>query len=123
MADKKTILFIDDNPVDRALISRVLAKYDFNVLLAEEGHTGLTMAQEQSPDLILLDVLLPRISGIELCKKLKKNPVTQDIPVIFYSAIDTPKHMMDYLSYGASDYIQKTMPPEELVAAIKFILG
>ena len=122
MADKKIILFIDDNPVDRTLINRLLVKYDFYVLLAEDGPRGLKMAQEEKPDLILLDILLPGISGIELCKKLKKNPATQNIPVIFYTSIDTPKHLIDYTSYGAQDYIQKTMPPEDLVAAIRSIL-
>jgi DNA-binding response OmpR family regulator len=122
MTPKKTILFIDDNPVDRTLISRVLSKHDFNVLLAEDGITGLQMSQDEKPDLILLDILLPGISGIELCKKLKKSTVTHDTPVIFYTSIDTPKHLIDYASYGARDYLQKTMPPEELVAAIKAIL-
>ena len=123
MEQKRVILFIDDNPVDRTLISRLLVKYDFYVLLAEDGPKGLSMAQEEKPDLILLDILLPGISGIELCKKLKKNPTTENIPVIFYTSIDTPKHLIDYTSYGAQDYIQKTTPPEELVAAIKAILN
>ncbi len=122
MEQKRTILFIDDNPVDRTLISKLLTKCGFYVLLAEEGATGLRMAQEEKPDLVLLDILLPHISGIELCKELKKNPATRDIPVIFYTAIDTPKHLIDYTSYGACDYIQKTMPPEELIAAIKTVL-
>jgi DNA-binding response OmpR family regulator len=122
MANKKIVLFIDDNPVDRTLISKLLTKHDFYVLLAEDGIRGLRMAQEEKPDLILLDILLPHISGIELCKKLKKSTITQNIPVIFYTSIDTPKHLIDYTSYGARDYIQKTMPPEELIASIKSIL-
>ena len=123
MTKHKKILFIDDNPVDRALISSLLVKRDFNVVLAEDGSVGLKMAMEELPDLILLDILLPHISGIELCKKLKKSPVTQKIPVIFYTSIDTPKHLIDYASYGAQDYIQKTMQPSELIAAINAILG
>lgn len=122
MAEKKTILFIDDNPVDRTLIGRLLSKYEFNVLLAEDGAEGLRMAQENKPDLILLDILLPHISGIELCKKFKKNEAIREIPVIFYTSIDIPKHLIDYSSYGARDYIQKTMPPEDLVALIKTVL-
>ncbi len=115
-------MFIDDNPVDRTLISKLLTKYDFYVLLAEDGTAGLRMAQEGKPDLVLLDILLPGISGIELCKKLKKSLATRDIPVIFYTSIDTPKHLIDYASYGAQDYIQKTTPPEDLIAAIKSVL-
>jgi len=116
-------LFIDDNPVDRTLISRLLAKYDFNVLLAEDGSIGLSKALEHRLDLILLDILLPGISGIELCKKFKQNTSTKDIPVIFYTSIDTPKNFIDYASYGARDYIQKNTPPEELVAAIREALA
>lgn len=123
MAAKKVILFIDDNPVDRSLIGRLLKKADFNVFLAEDGQKGLRMAQEQKPDLIILDILLPGISGIELCKNFKQNVMTQHIPVIFYTSIDTPKDLIDYVSYGAQDYIQKTMPPEELIVSIKSILG
>ncbi len=122
MVEKKVILFIDDSPVDRTLISKLLTKYDFYVLLAEDGTIGLRMAQEEKPDLVLLDILLPGISGIELCKKLKRNPATRDIPVIFYTSIDTPKHLIDYASYGAQEYIQKTMLPEDLIATINSIL-
>jgi CheY-like chemotaxis protein len=122
MADQKTILFIDDNPVDRALISGLLKKHGFDVLLAEDGPGGLNMAQEEKPDLVLLDILLPGISGIELCKKLRRGPYTWKIPVIFYTSMDIPKHLIDYASYGARDYIQKTMPTEDLIAAIKSVL-
>ena len=103
MAGKQKILFIDDNPVDRTLIQRLLTKYNYHVILSEDGAKGLRLAQEEKPDLILLDILLPGISGIELCKKLKKNPLTQNIPVIFYTSIDTPKHLIDYTSYVAQD--------------------
>jgi DNA-binding response OmpR family regulator len=122
MIDKRIILFIDDNPVDRTFISGLLSKYDFYVLLAEDGTQGLKMVQEGKPDLIILDVLLPHISGIELCRKIKQNPATKHIPVIFYTSVDTPKHMIDYTSYGAQDYVPKNMPPEELVASIKTFL-
>jgi DNA-binding response OmpR family regulator len=121
-AEKKIILFIDDNPMDRAFIDKLLTKNNFKVLLAEDGEVGLCMAQEYKIDLILLDILLPHISGIELCKELKKIPATKNIPVIFYSSIETPKNMMVYVTYGALDYIQKSMPPRELIDSIKTIL-
>ncbi|MEI7997986.1 MAG: response regulator [Candidatus Omnitrophota bacterium] len=123
MADPKTILFIDDNPVDRTLIDRLLSKHGFHVLLAAEAKVGIDLAEEHKPDLILLDILLPGISGIEVCKKLKKNLVTSLIPVIFYTSIDTPKHLIDYTSYGAVDYLQKTTPPDILIRQIKDILN
>jgi DNA-binding response OmpR family regulator len=119
----KKILFIDDNPVDRTLIERLLTKNDFIVFLADNSKDGLRIAEEDKPDLILLDILLPGISGIEMCKKLKTKVGTSNIPVIFYTSIDTPKHLIDYESYGAIDYIQKTDPPEVLIKHIKYALG
>jgi DNA-binding response OmpR family regulator len=122
MAAKIKILFVDDNPTDRAFVAKILTKNDFNVLLAEDGAQGLKMIREEKPDLIILDILLPHISGIELCKKIKENPDSQKIPVIFYTSLDSPKDMINYTSYGAQDYFPKTMPPEELVDEIKAIL-
>jgi DNA-binding response OmpR family regulator len=119
MAAKKIILFIDDSPVDRKLVSNLLKKYDFDVLLAEDGSMGLRMAQDCKVDIILLDILLPGISGIGLCKELKKIPATKDIPVIFYTSLETPKEVIDYASCGAQDYIQKNISPEDLITAIK----
>ena len=106
MAEAKTVLFIDDNPVDRTLIERLLSKCNFNVLLAATAKDGINLAEEHTPDLILLDILLPGISGIEVCKKLKSKALTAKIPVIFYTSIDTPKHLIDYQSFGAIDYVQ-----------------
>lgn len=122
MTDVKTILFIDDNPVDRTLIERLLSKHNFNVLLASNAKDGIELAEEQTPDLILLDILLPGISGIEVCKKLKSRQTTSNIPIMFYTCIDTPKHLIDYESYGAIDYIQKTDPPEVLIRHIEYAL-
>jgi DNA-binding response OmpR family regulator len=122
MAKKSKILFIDDNAIDRALIGSLLTKHDFQVFLAVDGVIGLQMALDDKPDLILLDILLPHISGIELCKKFKEHPDTQNIPVVFYTSLDTPKDLINYSSYGAEDYIPKTLPPEELIAEIRSIL-
>jgi len=121
MAEKKTVLFIDDNPVDRALINKLLEKNGFSVLLAEDGIKGYKMALDGKMDVILLDILLPGMSGIDLCKTLKKSPATLNVPIIFYTSLDTPKEFIDYASYGAIDYIQKTTPTEELISAIKAV--
>ena len=123
MTKVKIILFIDDNPVDRTLMDRLLRNHGFQVLLAPNAEDGLDLAKDKAPDLILLDILLPGISGIEVCKKLKNNPITKAIPVIFYTSIDTPKHLIDYRSYGAIDYVQKTTLPEILIGQIKNVLN
>lgn len=122
MAEMKKILFIDDNPVDRTIIERLLLKYNFNVFLAESAKEGLSIAEKELPDLIILDILLPGISGIEVCKKLKAKESTSYVPVIFYTSIDTPKHLIDYESYGAVDYVHKTETPDVLINQIKIAL-
>jgi DNA-binding response OmpR family regulator len=122
MAEMKKILFIDDNPVDRTIIERLLLKYNFKVFLAESAKDGLSIAEEEKPDLIILDILLPGISGIEVCKKLKNKEATCHIPVIFYTSIDTPKHLIDYESYGAVDYVHKTETPDVLINQVKLAL-
>lgn len=123
MSDSKTVLFIDDNPVDRTLMERLLTKCGITVILAANAKEGLALAEEHVPDLILLDILLPGISGIEVCKKIKSKPATAKIPIIFYTSIDTPKHLIDYESYGAVDYLQKTMSSETLIRQVKNALG
>jgi CheY-like chemotaxis protein len=123
MSDNKVVLFIDDNPVDRTLMERLLSKCGITVLLAPTAKEGINLAEEHLPDLILLDILLPGISGIEVCKKIKNKPATSKIPIIFYTSIDTPKHLIDYESYGAVDYLQKTMPSDLLIRQVKNALN
>ena len=118
----KSILVVDDEPVVVEITKRKLEERVYEVQTAGNGNEAFLRLKSKIPDLILLDILLPHISGIELCKKFKKNPATRDIPVIFYTSIDTPKHLIDYASYGAQDYIQKAMPPEELLNSVRSIL-
>lgn len=115
---KFTILFVDDSPVDRAYIQGILVKYDFVIVLADHGEQAIAIARERMPDLILLDILLPKISGIEICKQIKADKAIAKIPVIFFTSIDTPKNLINYAGYGAVDYLHKSIPPEILVEQI-----
>lgn len=115
---KYTLLFVDDSPVDRAYIEGTLLKYGFTVLIADHGDQAFKIAKERMPDLILLDILLPHVSGIEVCKKIKADKDIGKIPVIFFTSIDTPKNLINYAGYGAVDYIHKSIPPEILVEQI-----
>src|SRR4051794_15870383 len=91
----RLILFIDDSEMDRRMVERLLTKRDFRVILSKDGESGIAMAQKEKPDLILLDVVLPGISGIDVCKKLKKDEFTKNIPIIFLTGMDTPKNLID----------------------------
>ena len=112
------ILFVDDSPVDRALIQRVLPKFNFKLIVAENGERGISMAQEKQPALILLDVILPRMSGVDVCKKLKADPLTKAIPVIFFSSIELPKEFFNFEETGAIDFVSKRHAPSEIAARI-----
>ncbi len=116
---KYLILFVDDSPVDRAYIEGVLVNNGFNLLLAENHEEAVKFARENKPDLILLDILLPKVSGIEVCKQMKADELTRHIPIIFYTAIDTPKDLINYSGYGAVDYLHKSIPPVVLVEQIR----
>jgi CheY-like chemotaxis protein len=116
---KYLILFVDDSPVDRAYIEGVLVNNGFTTLLAENHEDALKIAREKKPDLILLDILLPKVSGIEVCKQMKADPLIKHIPVIFYTSIDTPKNLINYSGYGAVDYLHKSIPPVLLVEQIR----
>ena len=118
----RLILFVDDNEVDRRLIERILTKRNYRVILASDGETGLKMVQTEKPDLVLLDVVLPGISGIEVCKQLKKDPETKNIPVVFLTGMDTPKNLIDCYEYGAEDFLNKSISPRLLIHQIELTL-
>lgn len=114
----RLILYIDDNEVDRRLIQKILTKKDYRVILSSNGESGLETIQKQKPDLVLLDVVLPGMSGIEVCKQLKKDSETEKIPVVFLTGRDTPKNLIDCYEYGAEDFLNKNISPGLLIHQI-----
>lgn len=114
----RLILFMEDNEVDQRLIEKILTKKKYRVILAPDGESGLEMVRKERPDLILLDVILPGINGMEVCKQLKKDSATQNIPVIFLTGMDTPKNLIDCYEYGAEDFLNKSISPRLLVHQI-----
>ena len=115
----RRILFIDHNEVDRRLVEKILTKRAYRVILSSNGEAGLEIAQREKPDLILLDVVLPGISGIEVCKRLKKDEETKNIPIIFLTGMDTPKNLIDCYEYGAEDFLNKSISPRLLIHQIE----
>ena len=102
----KKILIVDDEPNNLQLLRQVL-KGKFQLIFANCGLKALSAAQQHLPDLILLDIMLPDLSGYEVCEKLKSNPVTKDIPVIFVTAMSDVDDETKGFDVGAVDYIQK----------------
>lgn len=112
------ILVVDDEPLNLALVLEYLQDYNFDLVTAEDGVEALERVREQRPDLILLDIIMPRLSGYKVCRRLKKSATNRDIPIIFLSALKSPKHIVHGLRVGAVDYIRKPFVPAELLARV-----
>lgn len=115
---KATVLAIDDQPQNLKLLGQILA-CDHRFLLATSGSDGLDIAINQRPDLILLDVVMPDMSGHEVCLQLKNNPLTQNIPVIFVTGLKDETDEAHGLEIGAIDYIAKPFCPAIVKARVR----
>lgn len=120
VADSRTplILVADDEPVNLALIKRRLEWEEYNVETAEDGGQAVAAAKRLLPDLVILDVMMPVLDGLQACRLLKEDPSTRDIPVIFLSALDDTDTKVNGLALGANDYISKPFRVEELIARV-----
>lgn len=114
----QTILVADDEPANRALIQRRLERAGYRVLTAQNGREAVDVALKSLPDLVLLDVMMPVMDGLEACQLIKETEATHDIPVIFLSARDETDLKVSGLNLGANDYISKPFKAEELIARV-----
>ena len=120
---KRTILLVDDEESVRKTLGRRLELEGYHVVAADSGEEGLKIAQEQLPDLVLLDIMMPKMKGRDVCAKLKANPKTQHIPVIFLTALGLADHIKAGMDLGAEDYIVKPFEPAELKERIAVTLA
>ena len=115
--EKAVILVVDDQTTVVRVLGRMLSD-QYVVLVATNGQRALEIAQEQHPDLILLDMVMPERNGIEVCQELKANPETQNIPVIFVTSMDDRHNEALGFKAGAADYISKPASPEIVNARV-----
>jgi len=113
-----TILIIDDVPANVGALFDFLKSYGFKILVAEDGASGLQKAEYVAPDLILLDVMMPGLDGFETCQRLKTNPKTKEVPVIFMTALSDTPYTLKGFELGAVDYVTKPIQQEEVLARI-----
>ena len=116
------ILIVEDEMNIRQLVRYNLEKEGFQVLEATDGLQGLKMAKLEKPDLVLLDLMLPEMDGLEVCRSLKGNPGTAALPVIMVTAKSEEIDKVIGLELGADDYLTKPFSPRELVARVKAVL-
>ncbi|NJL84549.1 MAG: response regulator, partial [Chloroflexaceae bacterium] len=119
MTDPGNLLVVDDMPDNLRLLSALLAQRGYKVRKALNGKIALATAQRVPPDLILLDINMPGANGYEVCQQLKAHPKTQEIPVIFISALDDVFDKVKAFQVGGVDYIAKPFHEEEAIARIE----
>ncbi|MFC1855741.1 PleD family two-component system response regulator [Thermodesulfobacteriota bacterium] len=120
---KPVVLTVDDEPHILFILSQVLNSKGCEVLSADCGERALEVATKEIPDLIILDVMMPDISGFEVCKQLKANDATKDIPVVILTAEQNDEHKDAMLKLGVADYISKPFSPNGLSTKIDELLG
>jgi two-component system alkaline phosphatase synthesis response regulator PhoP len=120
--NNKKIVIIEDEPDILEVLSYNLKREGFEVFTAINGTLGLSLIEKEMPDLVLLDLMLPGMDGIEICSTIKKNPATQKILIIMVTAKGEESDIVLGLGVGADDYISKPFSPKELVARAKAVL-
>lgn len=123
MPHKDTILVVDDNPDSLRFLVDTLDAQNMTVLIARSGEATLELLGEVQPDLILMDAVMPGMSGIETTQAIKRNPATAHIPVIFITGLGDPDHVVAALGTGGVDYVRKPIVVEELLARIRVHLA
>jgi len=119
----RKILVLEDEPAVQTLILKQLTAQNFEVTVASDGLDGLMKLEGLRPDLIICDVMMPNLDGMEFVKAIKSNNGTQQIPVIFLTAKTDPRSMIDGINVGARFYVTKPFQLDDLLAKIQRALG
>ncbi|WP_282875000.1 response regulator [Pseudomonas peli] len=117
-AERGVILIVDDTPDNLALLSDALDEVGYMVLVALDGLSALSRIQRRRPDLILLDAMMPGLDGFETCQRIKADPATADIPVLFMTALTDSEHVVKGFEAGGLDYVTKPINAEEVLARV-----
>ena len=117
-AERGVILIVDDTPDNLALLSDALDEVGYMVLVALDGLSALSRIQRRRPDLILLDAMMPGLDGFETCQRIKADPATADIPVLFMTALTDSEHVVKGFEAGGIDYVTKPINTEEVLARV-----
>lgn len=117
-----TVMIVDDSPTAVYLTSQALGEHGYDVIQAGDGEQALKIAIEKQPDIILLDVILPKLNGFHVCREIKAAPPTAHIPVIMITSKTRDRDRDWGLEQGADVYITKPVDPDELLAAVQGLM-
>jgi len=118
----RTILYVEDNEYNRKIVRQLLAHTSYRLIEAVDGEAGIAQAMQELPDLILMDVQLPKISGLDATRMLKADPRTRDIPIIVITSFALSGDREKAAAAGATRYLAKPYSPRELLAMVREIL-
>ena len=118
----KTILYVEDHELNRKIVRDLLRRTSYRLIEAPDGEAGLTLARAQRPDLILMDVQLPKLSGIEVTRQLRAEPATADTPIIAITSFALSGDEQKAKDAGATAYMAKPYSPRELLQTIRRLL-
>lgn len=119
----KRVLVVDDNPAMVGLLTDALAKAGFSVLAAETGEEGLALVKGEKPEMVVLDLMMPTMSGLQVLHTLRRDPETQWLPVVILTGRDGHEDVLDGWMGGADRYLTKPCKLEDVVAAVKQMLA
>ena len=119
MNDQATILVVDDEPVIRESIGDILRLVGYRILSAADGYAALQIIENEVPDLVISDIMMPRMNGYTLYNRIRRNPEWNQIPFIFLTAKGEREDIRYGKEIGADDYLTKPIDPEDLVAAVE----
>ena len=117
------VLIVDDSGLIRLVVSDELHKKGYDTVTASDGTKALRVAASKNPDLILLDVMLPGMDGFETCRRLKQDPATKNIPIVFMTARDKKEDASKGMQAGASAYLVKPFEGDELYRTVSKLIG
>lgn len=118
-----TVLIVDDSPTEVHVFKSWLEKQSFKVMTAENGEQGLAKAKAEKPDAIIMDVVMPGMSGFQATRQLSKDPETGDIPVVIVTTKDQETDKIWGMRQGAVDYLVKPVNEDQLIAKLKEVIG
>jgi CheY-like chemotaxis protein len=116
------VLIADDNPQGVELLEAYLSQSDYDVATAADGEETLRQVRQWQPDLLLLDIMMPKISGFEVCKRLRADPATRDIAVLMITALDQPSDVERAVEAGTDDFLTKPINKTELLLRVRSVL-
>jgi two-component system, OmpR family, alkaline phosphatase synthesis response regulator PhoP len=116
------VLIAEDNPQNAELVEAYLGEHEFEIRIAADGEQTLQIVRAWRPDLILLDVMMPKISGFEVCKRLRADPVTSDTAVLMITALDQASDVERAVEAGTDDFLTKPINKNELLLRVRSLL-